>query len=339
MPRNLRSMSVKLAQMMALAWAMGCTLQVDHVGSNCLSVAECFLGEHCRLEGDGGQCVVDSLSTDSLISQDMMVATGQDAATVDASVDSAFIPRPLASWTFDTKLSAPLASSDTMAQPLEFDLVGSAWLGSKGLSFGSDTGIFGTPASAFLQVPQAQLFDPIVASSTIAIRMWVWSTQMDQDGPARLFTWSSNINRRNITIGQLPEGTCTARLRLDNGLTTDNGVFPEGGDLLVNTSLRLGDNVGFQQIILQYAPTMGLELWVDDEMTQLPTLFNEMPGGFSDWNPSYNISLGNEMTDGQPSPASEEEQRPWSGRIWMLEIFDQPLSPDQIRALQLVEPV
>ena len=59
-----------------------------------------------------------------------------------------------------------------------------------------------------------------------------------------------------------------------------------------------------------------------------------MPGGFSTWDQSFGIALGDELTKAQPrTGANNPDRRPrqWQGLIHSLEIYADPIEESQIR--------
>ena len=225
---------------------------------------------------------------------------------------------------------------------LTFMLNGGALLDANGLNL-MTTSTDAVSANAFLTGDTSGLFARITESNTFSIRLWVWTKHPLQDGPARIFTWSQDSAARNLTIGQISSGKVNVRVRFDNGFTNENALVPVPSEdcptcveqVIGSEADSLNPESGFQQVVMQYDALGTVELWVDGVVADRSCVVDDVPGGFSTWDPSFGIALGDELFNSQPrmeTPGSENHNRPWDGVIHSLEIYAHPIEESQIRA-------
>ena len=341
---------LRLFSLVLVVSASGCTLKFSPL-KNCINDEECFRNEVCVMQEDSiGRCVStaaqdmgappsNSSPTDEAMNEldggssgsvDTSLRTGVGTSNEDTTITQ--LPTPLVRWQFDVNDPSALLSTGEI-EGLTFMLNGGASLDVNGLN------LMPQPAdavstNAFLTGDTTALFERLTQSNTFSIRLWVWTKHPLQDGPARIFTWSQDSALRNLTIGQVSVGKVQGRVRFDNGFTNDNGFVPSEESLIVTTDGSLTSERGFQQVVMQYDALGTLELWVDDDPFERPCLVDDMIGGFSTWDSSFAIALGDELFNAQPridTAESANHNRPWRGVIHSLEIYADPVEPSQVR--------
>lgn len=159
----------------------------------------------------------------------------------------------------------------------------------------ADGGIqFVSPGLARTELPPAWLADAI-RSNRLELSLFLHSAAPNQNGPARILTISPNPHRRDLMLGQ--EGSDLV-LRLRTPGTSSNGtidgkpvalvanVFKEPGWVRVGVLIKPGE----------------LQIAVNDEI-RVREVLSQTP--LQDWNASFPMALGNELSG----------NRPWLGSI------------------------
>ena len=207
-------------------------------------------------------------------------------------------------------------------ESVQMRLSGGAKLGSEGLDLSS------SDAFAYYTLPPEPLVNIIQSSGEVSIRLWVKSMRELQGGPARIFTWSSNTDLRNLTLGQgtfgEENGGLTLRIRLDrpDDPSSLNGLI--GGEDLISTGVNTFEvSQGWYHLVAQYRNDGHVELWVNRDL--ISRVFE--PVGLSSWVSNINFGLGQEFFDNEPSNAP---LRSWSGIIGEVAIYPLALSREEI---------
>lgn len=156
--------------------------------------------------------------------------------------------------------------------------------------------------------PSPALFESLVTGSGMAIEVWIQPADNQQRGPARILSYSINPYLRNFTLAQ-QKADLQVRLRTErtnlngtNQMLTVHNVFSQAKPihLIVSYDFKV-QNVFVDGSLKANSP---------------------MPGGhFKNWNPDYRLILGNEATG----------NRPWSGTIAYVAIYNQPLDARDAR--------
>jgi hypothetical protein len=174
--------------------------------------------------------------------------------------------------------------------PFEFKTISSGQL-NNGVISTPDQGLhFRSPGIAYTEETPPWYPDAIVTSG-LELSLEVRTTDHEQGGPARIFTFSLDTARRNLTVGQ--EGPDLV-VRMRHGYTSLNGT-PHYSVKEVFT-----DSDWRQIDILITAKT--LEIRVDGDTRAIAPMPDRH---LESWDPSYRLALGNELTG----------NRPWLGSI------------------------
>lgn len=145
-------------------------------------------------------------------------------------------------------------------------------------------------------------------TAEITIEGWVSPAAVNQDGPARILTISADNTTRNLMLGQ-NNTQAVVRVRTTN--TDDNGEPATNGvDVLLDGAM--------QHLIYTRDPISDEgRLYIDGELAGTETV----AGTFENWDLSYGIAVGNELT----------EERPWRGTIGLLAVYCRALSDAEIQ--------
>ena len=152
----------------------------------------------------------------------------------------------------------------------------------------------------------ADLLDACRESNQLTVEAVIRPDRLDQTGPARIVTFSSNAGSRNFTLGQ-ERDRLVFRLRTpqagENGVNPETilGPIPDGPPLHVAVTYRPGQLVAF----------------VNGEEVHRAS---NVRGDFRNWSPQH-LLFGDEF-DGQ---------RDWAGTLEGVALFNRALSPAEIR--------
>jgi glycopeptide antibiotics resistance protein len=184
--------------------------------------------------------------------------------------------------------------------PFSFEKNNVRWmLGTNGVEFPS-VGIIRLSSSG------NRLHDALVSGTGVTVEVWAATMNDQQEGPARIVSYSKDPGSRNFTLAQ-NRRDLVMRLRTtetdSNGrpVLTVRGVFqPDDPQHLVVTYNFFEQHVYVNGHLRLRAP---------------------IPGGrFSNWDPSYSLVLGNEATG----------NRPWLGKLFLVAIYNRALSEQEI---------
>jgi WD40 repeat protein len=160
--------------------------------------------------------------------------------------------------------------------------------------------------------PATKFINAARATNALTIEAWVTPANITQDGPARMVTLSPDIWERNITLGQglwpgQPNDTFDIRLRTTD--TSDNGqpsiTSPSGA---ASTNLT--------HLVYTRDAAGTATLYVNN----VPVVSDAVAGDFSNWETSYRLALGNEVT----------LERPWQGTYHLVALYNQALTPAEV---------
>ena len=150
------------------------------------------------------------------------------------------------------------------------------------------------------------LHDAMVAGAGWTLEVWAAPGSVDQSGPARIVSNSLDPRLRNFTLGQ--DGDALV-LRLRTTRTNLDGK----PDLRVADVFH-GPKPHHLVVAYDYAAE---RVYVDG---RLVAQTSSRTGGFSNWDPSYPLLLGNEGTG----------NRPWLGRLFLVALYDRALSSQEV---------
>jgi VanZ family protein len=184
--------------------------------------------------------------------------------------------------------------------PFSFEANNVRWIrGTNGVEFAS-VGLIRLSSSV------NRLHDTLVSGAGITVEVWAATKDNQQEGPARVVSYSKDPGLRNFTLAQ--EGRdLVMRLR-----TTETDL--NGRPVLTVTDVFQPDVP--QHLLVSYN-FFEQRVYVNGHLR----LRAPIPGGrFSNWDPSYSLVLGNEATG----------NRPWLGKLFLVAIYNRALSEQEI---------
>jgi VanZ family protein len=153
-----------------------------------------------------------------------------------------------------------------------------------------------------------ELFDRLVKGNGLTVELCLKTEDLNQSGPARIFSYSINTVLRNFTIGQSSD-ELVVRLR-----TTKTSLSGTNPHLIVNDTFN---DKGLQHMVIAY-DFLEQNVYINGEQRAK----SDIPkGDFSNWDPSCKLVIGNELTG----------DRPWKGKIYYAAVFDRALTEHEIR--------
>lgn len=147
------------------------------------------------------------------------------------------------------------------------------------------------------------LYEKIVSGTGFTIEIWLTPAKLQQEGPARIVSYSKNPFYRNFTLGQ-ENDALVFRLRAAN--TNMNGTSPE---ITIPGIFAAGQR---RHIVVDYDFSY-CRIYIDGQLHDSIAF----PGGnLANWNTDYQLLIGNERTG----------DRPWLGSIEQILLYDRPIS-------------
>ena len=156
--------------------------------------------------------------------------------------------------------------------------------------------------------PPTSLMTTLMGSQALSVELWVKPANLEQEGPARLFTISKDPNTRNLTVGQEKRAL---HVRLRTTSTGDNGANPE---------MVVPDVFSEQLVHVVYTWAKGGEakVYVDGQ----PRAGLKIDGDLSNWDPAMRLALANEVTG----------DRVWRGDLHLVAVYAVALTPAEVAA-------
>jgi len=186
-------------------------------------------------------------------------------------------------------------------EPLDLEIDNTSnvsWVDSGGLTFNSAT-------KAMSQNPATKVHTALTESDAFTLEVKFTTSDITQNGPARIVSMSSGSSNRNFTFGQDDEAYL---MRLRTGETGSNGTPDmESSDVLATDTL--------QHVIVVFDGEY-VKMWRNGTLE-----ITEARGGTLDsWADSHYFMLGNESSD----------DAPWLGTLHKVTLYDQALNSLQV---------
>lgn len=197
-----------------------------------------------------------------------------------------------------------------VAPAMDLGISGPLWLSNYGLDI-QEGRARATPEAS------RKLYDRIAKPDTgtqqYSVEAWILPDNTDQEGPARIITYSRNGGERNFTMGQVNYQYDYRNRNLEPTID-DNGT----------PSLRTYDadedlQAELQHVVMTYDQFRGRRIYVNGRWTD--DVDEIAAGRLWNWDPAHRFVLGNENTNG----------RQWVGQVRLVAVYDHALTEDQIQ--------
>lgn len=149
-----------------------------------------------------------------------------------------------------------------------------------------------------------KLLDACRASNQLSVEAVFTSETLDQRGPTRIISFSSNCYERNFTLGQQDNHVI---MRLRTPRTGDNGVNPETNLFEIEPGRKY-------HVVVSYAPGE-MRCYVDGKQVLSTT---SVQGDFSNWT-MHTLLFGDEIRD----------SRDWKGRLHGASLYSRAIGPEE----------
>ncbi len=257
--------------------------------TSCDAIAAVFLA---GIQDWADQRVVEEPPVAAIKSAAVSMADAQDAA--GARVEDAVF----ALFTFEEGTGNTATDTSGVGTPIVLQLEGTTWEPNGGLRNVSGK------AQASLADSQ-KLFNRISASGEYTVEAWVTADNNDQDGPARIVSYSLDTGQRNFTMGQ----NALYYVFRNRSANTGNNGTPQLEALQQEVSTAL------QHVTMTFDPANGRRIFVDGQLLEADNQADTLA-----WNDQQIFLLGNEVTN----------NRLWQGVFHMVAMHDRALSQAEV---------
>jgi hypothetical protein len=211
----------------------------------------------------------------------------------------------IALYEFKTGSGSTAFDTSGIEPALNLTLSGDAdWVGGWGINMTSGKAQGSTSASA-------KLYDRLTSTNEYSIEAWVVPSNVTQDGPSRIISYSGGTDDRNFMLGQT--------LYDYDLLNRTDTTGPDGEPRLSTPSDVEVLQATLQHVVAVYNPADGRSIYVNGELV---TTGDPTPTGLlNEWNDTYALALGSEVDNNDR----------WAGTIRLLAIHSRALTPEQIQ--------
>ncbi len=242
--------------------------------------------------------VVDVINPESVVSKSLLLTDGLVAAS-----GGRFESDMIALYQFKTGNGNIAYDTSGIEPAANLTLSGDVeWLGSWGLAFNSGKAQASTASSK-------KIHDLITSTNEMTIEAWVTPSNVTQEGPARIISYSAGDNDRNFTLGQ---SQYNYDFLLRSQLSDTNGSpalsTPDNDEVLQAT---------LQHVVMTYSATNGRRIYVNGDLIDI---VDEALSPLASWDDSFALILGREASNNHV----------WQGNIRLLSIFNRALDQEQV---------
>ena len=216
----------------------------------------------------------------------------------------------IARWDFKEQTGTVAADTSGVEPAIDLTLEGDAeFMSAYGINIPSGRAIADADTSRKLY---DRIADQYTGSQAYTLEMWIANANITQDGPARIFTYSTNSGSRNFMLGQVAY-QYVARNRSYLPQTNNNGS-PD----LETYDVDQDAQASLQHVVVVYDQLRGRLIYVNGRWTD--DVDEIAAGPLWNWDPNHRVVLGNERSN----------NRQWIGQIRFAAVYDRPLTADQV---------
>ncbi len=159
--------------------------------------------------------------------------------------------------------------------------------------------------------PASKLYESITASGSFTVEAWLTPGSLEQDGPARIVTYSIDRSNSNFTLGQGIGGDTNPSNQFSARVHTTN-TDPVGLPLTATGAGTL--TMELIHVVMTYADGI-TRVYLDGVLVQEFAV-----GGQLSWDASHRFGLGNEF----------DAPRPWLGTYHIVAVYDRALNETEV---------
>ncbi|MEE9279523.1 MAG: LamG domain-containing protein [Myxococcota bacterium] len=214
----------------------------------------------------------------------------------------------IALWDFKEEQGEVARDLSGVMPAMDLTLEGVEWVSGGGIE-----NISGKATSN--RTDSRKLFDRIASGSgsqEYSIEAWVIPANTDQEGPARIVTYSNGTSNRNFTLGQRLYNYVLRNRSMNANIGANGTPALETADADEDLQATL------QHVVATYDQVNGRQIYVNGVFTDDVDEF--APAPLINWNPDYTFVLGNETSN----------NRLWRGQIKLVAVFARALTPAQV---------
>jgi len=226
----------------------------------------------------------------------------------------------IAKYEFKTGSGQIAFDTSGVAPALDLTLSdGVNWIAGQGIDI-TDPNAKGITKAIGSAANSAKLFNLIAGpngSKQYTIEAWIFNASTALTGPARIVSYSADATNRNFAMAQQVD---YYNFRNRSNLTGNNGSSPA-----LETDHNASDlKKELQHVVFTFDTVNGRNIYINGKKVAYNNVTSDpaVPADISNWNPNYQLVLGNEVPDGV--------SRQWLGKIYYVAIHDRALSEAEI---------
>ncbi|MGB1262017.1 MAG: LamG domain-containing protein [Cognaticolwellia sp.] len=251
------------------------------------------------IEAFTAQIPVNEIDPDMVISKALKLTDG-----IVASSGGRFEGDTIALYQFKTGNGNIAYDTSGVSPAANLSLNGDIeWLGSGGLIFNNGKAQASTANSK-------KLHDLITATGEFSVEAWLTPSNVVQEGPARIVSYSAGDTERNFTLGQ-------TQYNYDFMLRNENTSL-NGEPALSTPDALEALQATLQHVVLTYNATEGRKIYVNGKLIDAT---DQEIAPLASWDNSFALILGREASNNHV----------WQGNIRLLALFNKALTAEQIQ--------
>jgi serine protease AprX len=212
-------------------------------------------------------------------------------------------------YDFDAGAGATIADVSEVGQPLDLTIEDP-----DRVSWSRETLTIESATRASNETDSNKIFSACTASNEMTVEAWVVAGRTLQDGPARIVTLSLDPYNRNFSLTQ--DGD-RYQFRLRTTTNGANGCYTR----LYSAPGTVSTNA-MQHVVATRDALGNSALYLDGQLVDTVTI----AGDFSDWDPAYDLALGNEF-----STYSTTTERDWIGDFDLVAVYCEALTAAEVQ--------
>lgn len=266
---------------------------------NCWSDCQSNSGEmESAITAFSDNILLDAISPEMVVSKSLRLSDG-----IVASSGGRFESDVIALYQFKTGEGNIAYDTSGISPAANLNLSGDySWLGSWGLSFTNGKAQASTASSK-------KLHDLITSTGEFSVEAWLTPSNVVQEGPARIISYSAGDNDRNFTLGQT-QYNYNFMLRTQNSNSNGDPALstPDADEVLQAT---------LQHVVVTYDANSGRKIYVNGQLIEVS---DENIAALASWDDSFALILGKEASNNHV----------WQGDVRLLAIYNRALTAEQI---------
>jgi hypothetical protein len=221
-----------------------------------------------------------------------------------ASGGGRYEPNAIAVWNFKTGSGGEAFDTSGVDPAINLKLSGSYnWVGGWGVQIVDGKAQGSTGSSK-------KIHDQITATGEYSVEAWLVPSNVTQEGPAGIISYSAGTTDRNFTLGQTLYNYNFSNRSSETDQNGQPFISTPDADEILQTSL--------QHVVATFNPTEGKKVFVNGLLVSSEDV--ETGGSLNDWNDTYALVFGNEA----------DSSRLWAGTFRMVVIHNRSLTQEQI---------